>query len=175
MEELYPSELLIVRIISTMDWILSLRWGEWGIVPVVNLEAETESAARLLQRAIRGAGHTQNEVERRIGLSKGYLSQLLTGKVDLKLKHVLRALEAVGIPPVAFYRELAAASPSAGEAGSESEEGGSGATGGEGEAGGGSGEDTRMPTTRPELDEIIHRVVREVLTEEKDQSSGSSG
>ncbi len=56
-----------------------------------------------MRRRLRAAGVSQREVEERAGFSKGYLSQLLAGKVDLKLWHVLAVLDAVGGDPRDFF------------------------------------------------------------------------
>lgn len=71
--------------------------------------ADEEVVARvlsLLKRAIRSSGLSQKEVDRRIGVQPGYLSQVMIGRLDLKLKHLLRALEAIGVDAVGFF-ELA--------------------------------------------------------------------
>jgi len=64
----------------------------------------------LLRQRIRSAGRTQRQVERELGWSSGYISQLLRGNQDLKLKHALAILDAVGAEPGAWLRDLAAAS-----------------------------------------------------------------
>jgi transcriptional regulator with XRE-family HTH domain len=49
--------------------------------------AEVCRVAALLRRTIAASGLSQRQLERRLGWGEGYLSQLLTGKVDLKLRH----------------------------------------------------------------------------------------
>lgn len=58
---------------------------------------------RLLQGSIRAAGHTQTEVDERIGRRRGYLSHVFQRRVDLKLHDLLRALEMLEIDPGAFF------------------------------------------------------------------------
>ena len=58
-----------------------------------------------LQRAIRQAGLSYAEVERRLGMGRDYLRQLLAGRVDLKVKHVLAVLAAIGVEPAGFFAE----------------------------------------------------------------------
>jgi len=48
---------------------------------------------------------TQREIERRIGFSRGYLSQLLGGSVELKLWQLLAILHAIGKDPASFFSE----------------------------------------------------------------------
>ncbi len=58
---------------------------------------------RLLQGAIRAAGHTQTEVDERIGRRRGYLSHVFQRRVDLKLHDLLRVLEVLKVEPAAFF------------------------------------------------------------------------
>ena len=55
-----------------------------------------------LRRKILESGLSQNEVERRCGWSRGYLSQVLAGRINLTVKHVLSALAATGAQPAEF-------------------------------------------------------------------------
>lgn len=50
---------------------------------------------------------TQRALERNLGFSKGYLSQVLRGHVDLKFNHLLSLLEALEIGAGDFFAELA--------------------------------------------------------------------
>ncbi len=59
-----------------------------------------------MHRAIRAAPFSQRQVERRAGFSRGYLSQLLAGNVDLKVRHILSVLDALGIAPGQFFASL---------------------------------------------------------------------
>lgn len=58
---------------------------------------------RLLQGAIRAAGHTQTEVDEKIGRRRGYLSHVFQRRVDLKLHDLLRALQVLEVEPRAFF------------------------------------------------------------------------
>jgi hypothetical protein len=58
---------------------------------------------RLLQGAIRAAGHTQTQVDERIGRRRGYLSHVFQRRVDLKLHDLLGALEVLEVEPRAFF------------------------------------------------------------------------
>ena len=49
---------------------------------------------------------TQREVESRVGFSRGYLSQLLAGTVELKYWHLLAILHAMELEPSEFFGEL---------------------------------------------------------------------
>ena len=49
---------------------------------------------------------TQRKVEERASFSRGYLSQLLSGAIDLKYKHVMAILHALEIDPSEFFGDL---------------------------------------------------------------------
>lgn len=48
----------------------------------------------------------QRQVEARAGFSKGYLSQLLGGNIELKFRHLIAILDAAGVEPGAFFADL---------------------------------------------------------------------
>lgn len=70
---------------------------------------EMEKVLRLLRRQVAAAGLTQAEAAARGGFTAGHLSLLLSGKEDLKVKHLLAVLDAVGGSPAPFFAELASA------------------------------------------------------------------
>ncbi|HEX4952999.1 MAG TPA: helix-turn-helix transcriptional regulator [Thermoanaerobaculia bacterium] len=66
-------------------------------------EDDVQKVLALLKRAIRSSGLSQKEVDRKIGVQPGYLSQVMIGRLDLKAKHLLRALEAIQVDPAGFF------------------------------------------------------------------------
>ena len=50
---------------------------------------------------------SQRELERRYGWGHGYLSQILAGRVDLKVKTLLQVVQAFEIEPHEFLRRVA--------------------------------------------------------------------
>jgi transcriptional regulator with XRE-family HTH domain len=74
--------------------------------PRLRAEEGGRELAEALQRRIRQAGVSYAEVERRLGMGRDYLRQLLAGRVDLKVKHVLGVLAAIGVEPADFFAEL---------------------------------------------------------------------
>jgi len=68
-------------------------------------EATQAVLARLRWR-IQCSSLTQRGLERRLGFSKGYLSQVLRGHVDLKMNHLLALLEVLGVDPGDFFSEV---------------------------------------------------------------------
>lgn len=81
-------------------------------------ESEVKRLTDLLGSAIKFSGWTQREIEKHHGWSSGSLSRLLSGGIELKLKHVLDICEVIGFPPERFFH---AAYPKAdgGDAGAE--------------------------------------------------------
>ncbi len=72
--------------------------------------AAREAAQAVLDRLrwrIQCSTLTQRALERNLGFSKGYLSQVLRGHVDLKFNHLLSLLEALEIDAGDFFAEVA--------------------------------------------------------------------
>ena len=66
----------------------------------------TAALAAALRRAVADSGRSLREVEDAIGMGRDYLSQLLRGNVDLKVKQVYAVLGAIGLAPAAFFGTL---------------------------------------------------------------------
>jgi hypothetical protein len=68
-------------------------------------EVETEALhyARVLRQAIRVAGLSVSEVERRLGQGPKSLRRVFAGVVDLKFKHVVAVLRIIGISQEEFF------------------------------------------------------------------------
>ncbi len=58
---------------------------------------------QMLKAAVRFTGVTHRKIESEMRLSTGYLSRILSGKVELRIQHVLRVCRAIGLPPSAFF------------------------------------------------------------------------
>ncbi|MEM9293289.1 MAG: helix-turn-helix transcriptional regulator [Acidobacteriota bacterium] len=69
----------------------------------MDVDAEVQNALQLLRRAIQLSGLTLARVEDQAGLSRGYLSQLFNGRIELKLRHILLILDTLGIQPLIFF------------------------------------------------------------------------
>ena len=67
-------------------------------------DQEVLRLGEVLATVVRVSGRTRQSLEQQMGLSSGYLSKLLGGTVDLRLRHILMVIEAVGMEPVDFFR-----------------------------------------------------------------------
>jgi transcriptional regulator with XRE-family HTH domain len=68
--------------------------------------ADLERVAEHLRRVLRERKMSLREAEDALEMGRDYLSQLLRGAVDLKLKHVYALLKIAGKDPSAFWREV---------------------------------------------------------------------
>lgn len=66
----------------------------------------TGRALTALRQHIGRSPLSQRKIEERVGFSRGYLSQLLSGRLDLKLVPLLRVLDALALPPGRFFRQV---------------------------------------------------------------------
>ena len=80
----------------------------------MTIDDEVRRAAKLLEALIQVTGQSQEELERRLEASPGYLGRLLAGRVELKLRHILAILRILEIEPALFFQTLY---PEAGPAG----------------------------------------------------------
>lgn len=67
------------------------------------VEEEVRRYAGLLRQAIRAAGLSVSEVERRLGAGPKALRRIFSGQVDLKLKHVVAILRIIGMSQEEFF------------------------------------------------------------------------
>jgi hypothetical protein len=78
------------------------------------VDEEIRRVAKVLEAVVKLSDFSTRELERRLELGGGTLNRIFTGKIDLKLRHVLLVLEVVGMKPERFF-QLACARPAAGE------------------------------------------------------------
>jgi len=69
-------------------------------------QREARRLAGILDELLKNSKHSKRSVEKRLGLSRGYLSQLLGGQVELKMLHVFALLEILDAEVCLFF-ELA--------------------------------------------------------------------
>lgn len=63
------------------------------------MKPQTRHMVDVLRTAIRSLGLTLSEVEKRLGVSRGYLTRLFSGVMDLRFDQVVEIAEAIGIGP----------------------------------------------------------------------------
>jgi transcriptional regulator with XRE-family HTH domain len=68
------------------------------------MTAQSSALAKALKKAINALGLTLKEVENRLGLSRGYLSRLFGGQIDIKVDHVVQIGEVLGVEPEELFR-----------------------------------------------------------------------
>lgn len=67
------------------------------------VEMEVQRYAGVLRQAIRAAGFSVSEVERRLGAGPKALRRVFGGQVDLKFKHVVAVLRIIGMSQHQFF------------------------------------------------------------------------
>ena len=68
--------------------------------------AGTGRVLRALRDAVADSDLSYATIETRAGFERGYLSQLLTGRIELKVHHVFAVLEAIGRRRGAFFAAI---------------------------------------------------------------------
>jgi hypothetical protein len=66
-------------------------------------DEEVRRLAEVLATVLRVARRTRQSVEHDLDLSSGYLSKILGGTVDLRVRHILAISEAAGMDPANFF------------------------------------------------------------------------
>lgn len=69
-------------------------------------KAEAQRVLEEIRRLIQLSDLSQREVEKRVGFSRGYLSQLLARNVDLKYWHLMAILRVLNYAPRRFFAEV---------------------------------------------------------------------
>ncbi len=69
-------------------------------------QAEVERAIKLIEGVMRVQGITKKVLDERLGKSPGYFAQVLSGRLELKYRHILAILRGLDLEPRAFFRSL---------------------------------------------------------------------
>ncbi len=72
----------------------------------MTIDDEVRGAAKLLEALIQVTGVSPEELEMRLEASPGYVGRLLSGRVELKLRHILAVLRILEIEPALFFQTL---------------------------------------------------------------------
>jgi transcriptional regulator with XRE-family HTH domain len=67
------------------------------------MNEEIKRLLNVLRTAMKILDITNREVEKRLGLSYGYLSRLFAGAIELKIEHILDICGAIGLRPAEFF------------------------------------------------------------------------
>lgn len=67
------------------------------------MDEEVERLVNVLRTATKLLGITNREIEKKLGLSYGYLSRLFGGTIELRVEHIVRITKAIGIRPAEFF------------------------------------------------------------------------
>ena len=72
----------------------------------MTIDDEVRRATKLLETVMQAAGLTRKDLDQRLGAGPGYVSQVLTGRMELKFRHVLAILRALDVEPGVFFQTL---------------------------------------------------------------------
>lgn len=72
----------------------------------MTIEDEVRRATKLLETVMQAAGLTRKDLDQRLGAGPGYVSQVLTGRMELKFRHILAILRALDVEPSIFFQTL---------------------------------------------------------------------
>ena len=67
------------------------------------MNEEIKRLLSVLRTAMKILDITNREVEKKLGLSYGYLSRLFAGTIELKIEHILDICQAIGLRPAEFF------------------------------------------------------------------------
>lgn len=70
------------------------------------IEDDIRRCAKMLESVVRMDGMSARQLEEKLGYGAGTVNRLFSGKIELKLRHILLILEVIGIPPSQFFREV---------------------------------------------------------------------
>lgn len=69
------------------------------------IDEEVRRIARLLEALVKVERVPVRELERRLDLGGGTLNRIFSGKIELKVRHILLVLDALGVKPLAFFEQ----------------------------------------------------------------------
>jgi transcriptional regulator with XRE-family HTH domain len=72
----------------------------------MTIDDEVRRATKLLETVMQAAGLTRKDLDQRLGAGPGYVSQVLTGRMELKFRHILAILRALEVEPSVFFQTL---------------------------------------------------------------------
>jgi transcriptional regulator with XRE-family HTH domain len=70
------------------------------------IDDEVRRATKLLETVMQAAGLTRKDLDQKLGAGPGYVSQVLTGRMELKFRHILAILRALEVDASVFFQTL---------------------------------------------------------------------
>lgn len=70
------------------------------------VDDEIRRCAKMLESVVRMDGLSARQLEDKLGYGAGTVNRLFSGKIELKLRHILLILDVIRIPPSQFFREV---------------------------------------------------------------------
>jgi transcriptional regulator with XRE-family HTH domain len=70
------------------------------------IDDEVRRATKLLETVMQAAGLTRKDLDQKLGAGPGYVSQVLTGRMELKFRHILAILHALDVDPSVYFQTL---------------------------------------------------------------------
>lgn len=77
----------------------------------LDMSAEVARVTAALRTAIRLSGVSHRQIERELHLSTGYLTRILAGQVELRVRLVFSICRVIGVPAGNFFAALFPSSP----------------------------------------------------------------
>jgi transcriptional regulator with XRE-family HTH domain len=68
------------------------------------MKQQAQHMIDVLRATLRALGFTNREIESRLGVSRGYLTRLFSGQMELRFDHITEIAEAVGVDPDELFR-----------------------------------------------------------------------
>ena len=75
-------------------------------VPRREDDEDVRRAIKLIEAVMRVQDVTKKDLDRRLGKATGYFAQVLSGRLELKFRHVTGILRALEVDPGVFFRAL---------------------------------------------------------------------
>jgi transcriptional regulator with XRE-family HTH domain len=72
----------------------------------MTIDDEVRRATKLLETVMQAAGLTRKDLDQKLGAGPGYVSQVLTGRMELKFRHILAILRSLEVEPSVFFQTL---------------------------------------------------------------------
>jgi len=70
------------------------------------IDDDVRRATKLLETVMQASGLTRKDLDQKLGAGPGYVSQVLTGRMELKFRHILAILHALDVDPSVYFQTL---------------------------------------------------------------------